>query len=62
MSMMLTPISSYELMAEPQRDNTPEQAAARLRHCGGELYRNKLDKGDIKEEEFGNETPVSKPS
>ncbi|KAI1758705.1 galactose-1-phosphate uridylyltransferase [Hypoxylon sp. FL1150] len=32
----------YELMAEPQRDITPEQAAARLRGCGGELYRNKL--------------------
>jgi UDPglucose--hexose-1-phosphate uridylyltransferase len=32
----------YELMAEPQRDITPEQAAARLRNCGGELYRNKF--------------------
>lgn len=32
----------YELMAEPQRDITPEQAAARLRNCGGELYRNNL--------------------
>jgi UDPglucose--hexose-1-phosphate uridylyltransferase len=32
----------YELMAEPQRDITPEQAAARLRNCGGELYRNTL--------------------
>ncbi|KAI1815839.1 galactose-1-phosphate uridylyltransferase [Poronia punctata] len=32
----------YELMAEPQRDITPEQAAARLRDCGGELYRIKL--------------------
>jgi len=32
----------YELMAEPQRDITPEQAAARLRNCGGELYRKKL--------------------
>lgn len=31
----------FELMAEPQRDITPEQAAARLRDCGGELYRNK---------------------
>ncbi|KAJ5052023.1 uncharacterized protein L3040_001783 [Drepanopeziza brunnea f. sp. 'multigermtubi'] len=30
----------YELMAEPQRDITPEQAAKRLREdCGGELYR-----------------------
>jgi UDPglucose--hexose-1-phosphate uridylyltransferase len=29
----------YELMAEPQRDITPEQAAAKLRACGGELYR-----------------------
>lgn len=32
----------YEMMAEPQRDITPEQAAARLRDCGGELYRKKL--------------------
>lgn len=32
----------YELMAEPQRDITPEQAAAKLRYCGGELYRKKL--------------------
>lgn len=29
------------MLAEPQRDITPEQAAARLRNCGGELYRNK---------------------
>lgn len=29
----------YEMMAEPQRDITPEQAAARLRNCGGALYR-----------------------
>ncbi|KAJ5970401.1 Galactose-1-phosphate uridyl transferase class I [Penicillium vulpinum] len=33
----------YELMAEPQRDITPEQAAAKLRACGGELYRNKIE-------------------
>jgi UDPglucose--hexose-1-phosphate uridylyltransferase len=32
----------YELMAEPQRDITPEQAAARLRQCGGDLYRKNL--------------------
>lgn len=32
----------FELMAEPQRDITPEQAAARLRDCGGELYRKNL--------------------
>ncbi|KAL9051296.1 MAG: hypothetical protein Q9162_006101 [Coniocarpon cinnabarinum] len=33
----------YELMAEPQRDITPEQAAKRLREdCGGELYRRKM--------------------
>lgn len=32
----------YELMAEPQRDITPEQAAARLRDCGGTLYRKLL--------------------
>ncbi|TVY47960.1 Galactose-1-phosphate uridylyltransferase [Lachnellula occidentalis] len=32
----------YELMAEPQRDITPEQAAAKLRDCGGTLYRKLL--------------------
>lgn len=32
----------YEMLGEPQRDITPEQAAARLRGCGGELYRKKL--------------------
>lgn len=32
----------YELMAEPQRDITPEQAAAKLRDCAGELYRKKF--------------------
>ena len=32
----------YELLAEAQRDITPEQAAARLRACGGELYRKSL--------------------
>ncbi|KAF2484908.1 galactose-1-phosphate uridyl transferase [Neohortaea acidophila] len=32
----------YEMMAEPQRDITPEQAAKRLRACGGPLYRKKL--------------------
>lgn len=32
----------YELMAEPQRDITAEQAAAKLRDVGGELYRNLL--------------------
>lgn len=33
----------YELMAEPQRDITPEQAAEKLRGCGGVLYRKKLE-------------------
>ena len=32
----------YEMLAEPQRDITPEQAAERLRKCGGDLYRKKL--------------------
>ncbi|OJJ46783.1 hypothetical protein ASPZODRAFT_132937 [Penicilliopsis zonata CBS 506.65] len=32
----------FEMLGEPQRDITPEQAAARLRECGGELYRKKL--------------------
>ncbi|CAF3463109.1 galactose-1-phosphate uridyl transferase [Fusarium graminearum] len=32
----------YELLAEPQRDITPEQATVRLRNCGGELYRKSL--------------------
>lgn len=30
------------MMAEPQRDITPEQAAERLRACDGELYRKNL--------------------
>jgi UDPglucose--hexose-1-phosphate uridylyltransferase len=34
---------SFEMLGEPQRDITPEQAATRLRACGGELYRKKLD-------------------
>jgi UDPglucose--hexose-1-phosphate uridylyltransferase len=33
----------YEMLGEPQRDITPEQAAERLRTCDGELYRRKLD-------------------
>ena len=33
----------YEMMAEPQRDITPEQAAERLRGCGGPLYRKSLE-------------------
>ena len=34
----------YEMLGEPQRDITPEQAAKRLREeCGGELYRKKLE-------------------
>ena len=40
----------YELMAEPQRDITPEQAAARLRNCGGELYRKQLQDGEMVKE------------
>ena len=32
----------YEMLGEPQRDITAEVAARRLRDCGGELYRNKL--------------------
>ena len=34
----------YEMLGEPQRDITPEQATVRLRDCGGELYRKKLQK------------------
>ncbi|KLJ05730.1 galactose-1-phosphate uridylyltransferase [Blastomyces silverae] len=33
----------YEMLAEPQRDITPEQAAARLRDCAGPLYRDTLN-------------------
>ncbi|KAL1598823.1 galactose-1-phosphate uridyl transferase [Paraconiothyrium brasiliense] len=33
----------YEMLGEPQRDITPEQAAERLRACDGELYRKKLE-------------------
>ena len=41
----------YEMLGEPQRDITPEQAADRLSKCGGELYRRKLGKeaGDLEE-------------
>ena len=35
-------IVGYELMAEPQRDITPEQAAKKLRECSGALYRTRL--------------------
>ena len=34
----------YEMLGEPQRDITPEQATVRLRDCGGELYRKKMQK------------------
>jgi len=34
----------YEMMAEPQRDITPEQAAAKLKHCAGPLYRKQHEK------------------
>ena len=34
----------YEMLGEPQRDITPEQATVRLQNCGGELYRKKLQK------------------
>jgi UDPglucose--hexose-1-phosphate uridylyltransferase len=46
----------YEMMAEPQRDITPEQAAERLRNCGGELYRKKLDGKtlELEDEKFTN--------
>ena len=33
----------YEMLGEPQRDITPEQAAEKLRQCGGVLYRKKLE-------------------
>jgi UDPglucose--hexose-1-phosphate uridylyltransferase len=33
----------YEMLAEPQRDITPEQAAEKLRKCGGPLYRKALE-------------------
>ena len=32
----------YEMLAEPQRDITPEQATTKLRDCGGPLYRTRL--------------------
>ncbi|KIW66481.1 galactose-1-phosphate uridylyltransferase [Phialophora macrospora] len=36
----------YEMLGEPQRDITPEQAAVRLQKCGGELYRKKLTQSE----------------
>ena len=41
----------YEMMAEPQRDITPEQASERLRKCGGDLYRKKLSDDSTKEQQ-----------
>lgn len=38
------------MLGEPQRDITPEQAAARLRACGGELYRNKIGGAEVEKE------------
>lgn len=52
--------SSYEMMAEPQRDITPEQAAARLRGCGGQLYRTRLVEESMNKEEFGQESKLGK--
>ena len=43
MSGRLTFEPRYEMLAEPQRDLTAEQAASRLRACDEEHY---LDKGD----------------
>jgi hypothetical protein len=34
----------FELMAEAQRDLTPEQAAAKLRHCSDKHYLDVLNK------------------
>jgi UDPglucose--hexose-1-phosphate uridylyltransferase len=45
----------YEMMAEPQRDITPETAAERLRACGGELYRKKLEAASSKNGVNGHE-------
>jgi UDPglucose--hexose-1-phosphate uridylyltransferase len=50
----------YELLAEPQRDITPEQATAKLQQCGGELYRRKLNRGDG--QEVANPPAPEKPS
>jgi len=33
----------YEMLAEPQRDLTAEQAASRLRACDGEHYLDRVD-------------------
>jgi len=41
----------YEMLGEPQRDITPEQAAARLRNCSGELYRKKISRNEGEEVE-----------
>lgn len=36
-------ILRYEMLAEPQRDLTPEQAATRLRACNEEHYLDSVD-------------------
>jgi len=46
----------YEMLGEPQRDITPEQAAERLRACNGELYRRKL--GHLTNGHAGQQTDV----
>ena len=37
--------SRYEMLAEPQRDLTAEQAASRLRACDEEHYLDRVDTG-----------------
>lgn len=39
--ILLLIIFRYELLAEPQRDLTPEQAADRLRNCSEIHYKQK---------------------
>lgn len=46
----------YEMLGEPQRDITPEQAAERLRACAGELYRKKLE--HLTNGHAGNQTDI----
>ncbi|KIW86917.1 galactose-1-phosphate uridylyltransferase [Cladophialophora bantiana CBS 173.52] len=50
----------YEMLGEPQRDITPEQATVKLRNCAGKLYRKKL--GDKQGERVGKPPSPDKPT
>ena len=54
----------YEMLGEPQRDITPEQATVKLQSCGGELYRKKLQKSGAEQVDIppAPDKPISEPA